>query len=185
MKLSAFQWNFDLISNQFVSCWHTLVKGFSSALLKQKSRGSLCCVCTCGWHWPEPYGDQICHRSDMGVAIYLWAHRSPPFQIQRKLLWECLCCLYNDALVCWQQTHLCLRWDRQLPSSLLPPLQQFVFRPDPLHQTEPLSSKRWFPPAISSLFKTIQQRFRFRCPISYFSLTIHRQWEQVLLTVPE
>lgn len=27
MKLSAFQWNFDLTSNQFVSFWHTLVKG--------------------------------------------------------------------------------------------------------------------------------------------------------------
>lgn len=119
---------------------------------------------------------------DMGAAIYLWTQRSSPLQIQQKLLWVCLCCLYNDALVCWQQSVFVL--EQTMPSSLLPPLQQLVFRPDPLHQTEPSSSKRWFPPPISSLFKNIQQRFRFRCPISYSSFTTHRQWEQVLLRVP-
>lgn len=38
------------------------------------------------------------------------------------------------------------------------------------------------PPPL--LFLVLQQRFRFRCPISYSPLTTRRQWEQVLLRVP-
>lgn len=89
----------------------------------------------------------------------------------------CPCLLAANAVFVLEQT---------MPSSLLPPLQQFVFRPDPLHQTEPLSSKRWFffPPAISSLFKNMQQSFIFRCPICYSSLTTGSQREQVVLRVP-
>lgn len=80
--------------------------------------------------------------------------------------------------------HIAFALEQTMPSSLLPPLQKFVFRPDPLHQTDPLSSKGWFPPTTSSLFENIQQRFRFGCPIFYSSLTTHRQWEQALLRVP-
>lgn len=91
MKLSAFQWNFVLIWFK-ITLWAFAIhwsQAFSSALLKQKSKGSLHCICNCGWYWPEPYGDQIFILS---IAICLWAHSSPPFQIEQKLLWECLYC---------------------------------------------------------------------------------------------
>lgn len=105
---------------------------------------------------------------DMGAASYLYTYNFPDtteitLGVSVLFIQWCPCLLAANASV--------FALEQTMPSSLLPPLQQFVFRPDPLHQTEPLSSKRWFPPPISSLFKNIQQRFRFRCPISYSSLT--------------
>jgi len=152
-----------------------------SALLEHKSKGSLRCLCSRGWYWPEPYGDQI---FILWIAIYLWAHSYPPFQIQQKLLWECLyCAVYTTMPLSAGSKGICVCAGADNPIQFTSSLVTVFFRPNPLHQTRPLQKfqKVIILLIVSSFEKTKQ---RSRCPISYSSLAMHRHREQFLPRVP-
>lgn len=75
--------------------------------------------------------------------------------------------------------------EQTTPSSLLPPMQLFVLRPDPLHLTRPLQKLQkviFFFGLFLDRSKKMKQQSG--CPISYSSLTTCRQQEQFLPRVP-
>lgn len=161
-----------------MSFCHTLVTGSFSALLNHKSKGSLHCICNRGWYWPEPYGGQILI---LWIAIYLWAHSSPPFQIQQKLLWECLHrAVYTTMPLSAGNKRICVCAGADNPIQFTSSLATVCFqtRPSPSNRANAKAPKGDFFLPISSSFKKMKQRSR--CPISYSSLTTHRQQEQFL-----
>lgn len=156
---------------------------FFPALLKHKRKGSLRCICNHGWYWPEPYGDQI---FILWIAIYLWAHSSPPFQIQQKLLWELLHCAVYATMPFSAGSKLirvCTGADNPIQFTSSHATVCFETRPSPSNQAIAKAPKGDF---FFGLFLDRSKKMKQQsgCPISYSSLTTCRQQEQFLPRVP-
>lgn len=151
-----------------------------SALLKHKSGGSLCCICTCGWCWPEPYGDQIWGLlSISGLTAPLLSRYSRSYFGSVYAVYTMMPLFAGSKCIC-----VCAGTDNaiQFTSSLAAVC--FQTGSSPSDWAIKFQKVIFFPPAISSLFKNMQQSFIFRCPICYSSLTTGSQREQVVLRVP-